>query len=104
MPADAGTIRVKITDLLSESWEGSIAMAKRARPTSASLDFAFFRFLWQFYQANRGTIRTHYQELTRKFLDFNDPEKEPQGLPAPAAVRGAGDVRLSQGVSGQRAG
>lgn len=24
MPADAGTIRVKITDLLSESWEGSI--------------------------------------------------------------------------------
>lgn len=25
VPADAGTIRVKITDLLSESWEGSIA-------------------------------------------------------------------------------
>ena len=25
VPADAGTIRVKITDLLSESWEGSIS-------------------------------------------------------------------------------
>jgi adenine-specific DNA-methyltransferase len=25
VPNDAGTIRVKITDLLSESWEGSIA-------------------------------------------------------------------------------
>jgi hypothetical protein len=25
VPGDAGTIRVKITDLLSESWEGSVA-------------------------------------------------------------------------------
>lgn len=25
VPEDAGTIRVKITDLLSESWEGSIS-------------------------------------------------------------------------------
>ena len=25
VPEDAGTIRVKITDLLSESWEGSVA-------------------------------------------------------------------------------
>ena len=25
VPGDAGTIRVKITDLLSESWEGSIS-------------------------------------------------------------------------------
>ncbi len=24
VPSDAGTIRVKITDLLSESWEGSV--------------------------------------------------------------------------------
>lgn len=24
VPGDAGTIRVKITDLLSESWEGSV--------------------------------------------------------------------------------
>ena len=25
VPSDAGTIRVKITDLLSESWEGSVS-------------------------------------------------------------------------------
>ena len=25
VPVDAGTIRVKITDLLSESWEGTVA-------------------------------------------------------------------------------
>jgi hypothetical protein len=51
---------------------------RAAKAVSASLDFAFFQFLWQFYQANRGTIRTHYKELTRKFLDFNNPDKNPK--------------------------
>lgn len=55
-------------------------MAKRARTTSASLDFAFFRFLWEFYRGNRGTVRKHYKELTRKFLDFNDPERNPKAF------------------------
>lgn len=55
-------------------------MAKRAAATSASLDFAFFHFLWQFYQSNRGTIRSYYKELTRKFLDFNNPEKNPKAF------------------------
>jgi len=55
-------------------------MAKRAAATSASLDFAFFHFLWQFYQSNRGTIRSHFKELTRKFLDFNNPEKNPKSF------------------------
>jgi type III restriction enzyme len=55
-------------------------MAKRAAPAAASLDFAFFNFLWQFYQSNRGTIRSHYKELTRKFLDFNNPEKNPKAF------------------------
>jgi len=55
-------------------------MAKRTAATSASLDFAFFHFLWQFYQSNRGTIRSHYKELTRKFLDFNNPEKNPKAF------------------------
>ncbi|MBF6650216.1 TnsA endonuclease N-terminal domain-containing protein [Methylobacter sp. BlB1] len=50
-------------------------MAKGAKAANASLDFAFFNFLWDFHQSNRGTIRTHYKELTRKFLDFNNPEK-----------------------------
>lgn len=51
-----------------------------AKALSASLDFAFFQFLWQFYQANRGTIRSHYKELTRKFLDFNNPERNPHAF------------------------
>lgn len=55
-------------------------MTKRAAATGVSLDFAFFHFLWQFYQANRGTIRSHYKELTRKFLDFNNPEKNPKAF------------------------
>lgn len=50
-------------------------MAKGVKAASVSLDFAFFNFLWDFYQSNRGTIRIHYRELTRKFLDFNNPEK-----------------------------
>lgn len=56
-------------------------MAKRiAKAVSASLDFAFFQFLWQFYKSNRGTIRSHYKELTRKYLDFNNPEKNPKAF------------------------
>jgi len=51
---------------------------KASKAASASLDFAFFTFLWQFYRANRGTIRTHYKELSRKFLDFNIPDKNPK--------------------------
>lgn len=55
-------------------------MAKRAGTVSASLDFAFYQFLWEFYRGNRGTIRTHYKELTRKFLDFNSPDKNPKAF------------------------
>ncbi len=57
-----------------------MATKRPVKAVSASLDFAFFQFLWQFYQANRGTIRTHYKELTRKFLDFNNPEKNPKAF------------------------
>jgi type III restriction enzyme len=55
-------------------------MARAPKTASASLDFAFFNFLWEFYRANRGTIRIHYKELTRKFLDFNNPEKNPKAF------------------------
>jgi hypothetical protein len=47
---------------------------------SASLEFAFFHFLWQFYSSNRGAIRQNYKELTRKFLDFNNAEKNPKAF------------------------
>jgi len=55
-------------------------MAKRIVATSAALDFAFFNFLWQFYQDNRGSVRSNYKELTRKFLDFSNPEKNPKAF------------------------
>jgi type III restriction enzyme len=57
-----------------------MANKRAAKVAGASLDFAFFQFLWQFYQANRGTIRQHYKELTRKFLDFNNPERNPKAF------------------------
>lgn len=50
------------------------------KTVNASLDFAFFQFLWQFYQSNKGIIRVHYKELTRKFLDFNNPERNPKSF------------------------
>lgn len=49
-------------------------MAKKPS-SSVSLDFAFFNFLWLFYNENRGKIRQNYRDLTKKFLDYNDPSK-----------------------------
>jgi type III restriction enzyme len=57
-----------------------MATKRKPKAVSASLDFAFFQFLWQFYRVNRGAIRTHYKELTRKFLDFNNPDKNPKAF------------------------
>lgn len=57
-----------------------MATKRRAKSVSASLDFAFFRSLWHFYQTNRGTISSHYKELTRKFLDFNNPAHNPKAF------------------------
>nr|WP_295080756.1 TnsA endonuclease N-terminal domain-containing protein [uncultured Roseateles sp.] len=56
------------------------ARANTVSTSSASLDFAFFRFLWRFYQDNRGAIRQNQKELTRKFLDFNNPERNPKAF------------------------
>jgi type III restriction enzyme len=57
-----------------------MAKAKTAAETPVSLDFAFFHFLWEFYRANRGEIRKHFKELSRKFLDFNTPDKNPKAF------------------------
>ena len=48
-----------------------------------NLDFAFFTYLRIFYTENRGRIRNHFRDLSKKFLDFNNPEsgaflREPQ--------------------------
>ena len=50
-------------------------MAKRRVTQQASLDFAFFEALHQFYKDNRGRVRGAYRDLTKRFLDHNDPSK-----------------------------
>lgn len=57
-------------------------MAK-ATQTQTSVDFAFFTYLRRFYTENRRQIRTRFCDLSKKLLDFNDPEsggflREPQ--------------------------
>lgn len=35
-------------------------------------DFAFYEQLWSYYTSNRGKIRSRYNDLTKKFLAYND--------------------------------
>lgn len=52
-----------------------------AKNTQAALgEFAFFQFLWMFYTQNRGTIRKSYRELSKKYLDFNNPDHNPKAF------------------------
>ena len=54
------------------------------RPNQAvAIDFAFFVHLHQFYKENRGRIRRYYKDLTKKYLDFNDPENSNSFLRQP---------------------
>ena len=55
----------------------------RATRNQTNFDFTFFTYLRIFYTENRGRIRNHFRDLSKKFLDFNDPEsgaflREPQ--------------------------
>lgn len=52
----------------------------RAKRIDASLDFAFFHYLFQFYRSKKGEIRKHYRDLSKKYLDFNDPEHNPKAF------------------------
>jgi type III restriction enzyme len=48
-------------------------MPKRTRTKEAKLDeFAFFTVLHQFYEENKGRIRSKYRELSKRFLDYNE--------------------------------
>lgn len=42
-----------------------------------SEDFAFYEQLKYFYDSNRGKIRSRYNDLTRKFLSYNDKRENP---------------------------
>src|SRR5579872_67450 len=44
-----------------------------AKSVAVQHDFSFFFHLQNFYAKNRVRIRQHYRELTKKYLDFNDP-------------------------------
>ena len=48
-------------------------MARSTR-NQINIDFAFFTYLRTFYTENSGRIRNHFRDLSKKFLDFNDPE------------------------------
>lgn len=45
-------------------------MAKKT--TAFAQEYAFYEQLWTFYVENRGKIRSRYNDLTRKFLAYND--------------------------------
>jgi type III restriction enzyme len=57
-------------------------MTKQAS-SQIDLDFAFFKYLRQFYIEKRGTIRNYYKDLSKKFLDFNDPSNPNSFLRVP---------------------
>ena len=43
-------------------------------------DFSFNQQLWYYYTTNRGKIRSRYNDLTRKFLAYNDSEENPHAF------------------------
>lgn len=43
-------------------------------------EFAFYEALWDFYTQNKQQIRTQYKTLTRKFLDYNDIDRNPNAF------------------------
>lgn len=42
--------------------------------------FSFNEQLWYYYDTNRGKIRSRYNDLTRKFLAYNDKEDNPNAF------------------------
>lgn len=53
-------------------------MAKKAAIFNE--EFAFYEQLWYFYEANRGKIRSRYNDLTKKFLAYNDKKENPDAF------------------------
>ena len=51
-----------------------------AKKIEFSQDFAFFEQLWSFYSENRGKIRSRYNDLTKKFLAYNDRKENPDAF------------------------
>lgn len=53
---------------------------RHKKSAQVDLSFGFFHYLWLFYAQNKGAVRQHYKELSKKFLDFNDPENNPKAF------------------------
>lgn len=49
-------------------------------PDTYSNDFSFYQQLWYYYNDNRGKIRSRYNDLTRKFLAYNDKKENPNAF------------------------
>ena len=43
-------------------------------------EFAFYQQLMHYYHSNRGKIRSRYNDLTRKFLAYNDKNENPDAF------------------------
>ncbi len=48
--------------------------------TNYDSSFSFHDQLWYYYNANRKKIRSRYNDLTRKFLAYNDSEENPHAF------------------------
>ena len=48
-----------------------------AKTQNVSLEYAFFEVLRDYYHYNKGKIKRNYTDLTRKFLNYNDKEINP---------------------------
>ncbi|MBN2533678.1 MAG: hypothetical protein JXB88_12350 [Spirochaetales bacterium] len=48
-----------------------------------TIEFTFYNYLNIFYRQNRGKIRNYYKELTKKILDYNNPENAGSWLRVP---------------------
>lgn len=43
-------------------------------------DFTFYEQLWFYYRSNRKKIRSRYNDLTKKFLAYNDKDENPNAF------------------------
>ena len=54
-----------------------------AKKQELTLEYAFFEILRGFYLHNKGKIKRNYSDLTRKFLNYNDREINPNAYLRP---------------------
>lgn len=53
-------------------------MAKKT--TAFAQEYAFYEQLWESCTINRGKIRSRYNDLTKKFLAYNDKSENPDAF------------------------